>query len=109
MSFQRIARQTSRGISDEAPLDYRGASVLVDSKTAGGREANMAARNNRASCSGGPGNWRVVLAVVAEAQRVSTLQLSGISVTSAAARAAFKEVQDSKMIAEVSRKKRAAK
>ena len=53
----------------------------------------------------GPGNLGRALAVVAEAQRTSTLQVAGISVTSAAAHAAFKEVKDLKT-AKVSKRKR---
>lgn len=44
-------------------------------------------------------DWKEYLAMVTEAQRTSLLQLSGINVTSAAARAAFNEVRAAEELA----------
>lgn len=102
--------------------DYRGASVFSAKTNArgGGAVSGPAAATaigpdvgDNASGNGGlPGGgndaedffvgWRKRLAVLAEAQRGTLLQLSGVHVTSAAARAAFKVERDARLQAEAS-------
>lgn len=110
--------------------DYRGASVFSAKKNEGGGSMSGPAAaaastgsagidgddNASGNGSGGGGSgssgstdggdffvgWRRRLAVLAEAQRGTLLQLSGVHVTSAKARAAFKVEQDARLRAEAS-------
>lgn len=55
--------------------------------------------SNGSHRSGSGVDWKRLLAAVAEAQRTTLLQLSGINVTSAMARTAFNEVRESQRAA----------
>eukprot|EP00752_Nemacystus_decipiens_P011653 g10343.t1 len=108
--------------------DYRGASVFSAKKNARGNAVSAAAaaaatgrsstglkgvgdESGNGSDGDGAGNnceedlflgWRKRLAVLAEVQRGTLLQLAGVHVTSAAARAAFKVERDARLRAEAS-------
>ncbi|CAN0548596.1 unnamed protein product, partial [Ectocarpus sp. 8 AP-2014] len=111
----QFIREHARRVGERAQ-DYRGGSVFSDQKrtsrervdasvgslgSSSGNGNKSGARNaNGGISSGGIGNgagWRRRLAVLAEAQRATLLQTSGIAVTSETARSAFKAVHDEKV------------